>query len=982
MAEEKKEALLRVQEALPQHVGRGIVAIDMQTKEKLGLTSGDIVEIEGKRKTAAIVWPAPIEDEGKGIIHMDSIIRRNAGVSIGDKVKVRPARWKNAEKVVLAPADENQIIIKGYENYVKKHFLGRPVVKGDYILIPFFRKSLYVVASTQPAGIVRIVPQTEIVINEKPLKIGRVPQVTYDDIGGLREQIQKVREMIELPLKHPELFHKLGIEPPKGVLLYGPPGTGKTLLAKAVANEANAYFIAINGPEIMSKFVGEAEERLRKVFEEAQENAPSIIFIDEIDAIAPKREEVLGEVERRVVAQLLTLMDGLEARGQVIVIAATNRPNAIDPALRRPGRFDREIELPVPDKNGRKEILQIHTRNVPIEEHDLALLAKYFEDAQKNIPALKKRVKEIESRLQHLREELEQYKIQKRDIVKKVKSLEKELRSLDYRAKVESTDAHLVLQRSKLRQELEQLRFWKEELENKITAIEEEIDRLYAERSEIELEISALSELKEIWETASNEKVHFRALEEFLSVLPDVWREEFPESGGEPPSPSDILRRFFTAKKLYVIREKVLPRLKKKETREYIEKLLNLIERSGAPPDIAYEKFVRVLYRGVAELLPERLREEYRIKAKDKLLEWLASVTHGFVGADLAALVKEAAMKAIRRILPKIDLDAEEIPPEILEQLKVTRQDFEEALKEVRPSALREVFIEVPSVHWEDVGGLEEVKKALKESVEWPLKHKDAFEAMGIEPPKGILLYGPPGTGKTLLAKAVATESEANFISVKGPEILSKWVGESERAIREIFTKARQAAPCVIFIDEIDAIAPRRGSVGDSHVLDRVVNQLLTEMDGIQELKDVVVIAATNRPDIVDPSLLRPGRFDRLIYVPPPDEKARLEILKVHTRRVPLADDVDLAEIAKETEYYTGADLAALVREAAMNVLRRNNMKPGKVTMEDFRRALEVVKPSLDKDTILFYEIFSKELSQKIVRKLLGRKEKSPEYIG
>ncbi len=734
MAEEKKEALLRVQEALPQHVGRGIVAIDMQTKEKLGLTSGDIVEIEGKRKTAAIVWPAPIEDEGKGIIHMDSIIRRNAGVSIGDKVKVRPARWKNAEKVVLAPADENQIIIKGYENYVKKHFLGRPVVKGDYILIPFFRKSLYVVASTQPAGIVRIVPQTEIVINEKPLKIGRVPQVTYDDIGGLREQIQKVREMIELPLKHPELFHKLGIEPPKGVLLYGPPGTGKTLLAKAVANEANAYFIAINGPEIMSKFVGEAEERLRKVFEEAQENAPSIIFIDEIDAIAPKREEVLGEVERRVVAQLLTLMDGLEARGQVIVIAATNRPNAIDPALRRPGRFDREIELPVPDKNGRKEILQIHTRNVPL--------------------------------------------------------------------------------------------------------------------------------------------------------------------------------------------------------------------------------------------------------ADDVDLDELAARTHGFVGADLAALVKEAAMKAIRRILPKIDLDAEEIPPEILEQLKVTRQDFEEALKEVRPSALREVFIEVPSVHWEDVGGLEEVKKALKESVEWPLKHKDAFEAMGIEPPKGILLYGPPGTGKTLLAKAVATESEANFISVKGPEILSKWVGESERAIREIFTKARQAAPCVIFIDEIDAIAPRRGSVGDSHVLDRVVNQLLTEMDGIQELKDVVVIAATNRPDIVDPSLLRPGRFDRLIYVPPPDEKARLEILKVHTRRVPLADDVDLAEIAKETEYYTGADLAALVREAAMNVLRRNNMKPGKVTMEDFRRALEVVKPSLDKDTILFYEIFSKELSQKIVRKLLGRKEKSPEYIG
>jgi len=730
---EKKEVILRVQEALPSHVGRGIVAIDIKTKEALGVTSGDIVEIEGKRKTAAVVWPAPVEDEGKGIIHMDSIIRRNAGVSIGDKVRVRPAKWKNAEKVILAPADEHQIIIKGYENYVKKHFLGRPVVKGDYVLIPFFRKSLYVVVSTQPAGIVRIVPQTVIVINEKPVKTGRVPQVTYDDIGGLKEQIQKIREMIELPLKHPELFHKLGIEPPKGVLLYGPPGTGKTLLAKAVANEANAYFIAINGPEIMSKFVGEAEERLRKVFEEAQENAPAIIFIDEIDAIAPKREEVLGEVERRVVAQLLTLMDGLEARGQVIVIAATNRPNAIDPALRRPGRFDREIELPVPDRKGRKEILQIHTRNVPL--------------------------------------------------------------------------------------------------------------------------------------------------------------------------------------------------------------------------------------------------------ADDVDLDELAARTHGFVGADLAALVKEAAMKAIRRILPKIDLEAEEIPPEILEQLKVTRQDFEAALKEVKPSALREVFIEVPSVHWEDVGGLEDVKKALKEAVEWPLRHREAFDAMGIKPPKGVLLYGPPGTGKTLLAKAVATESEANFISIKGPEILSKWVGESERAIREIFSKARQAAPCVVFIDEIDAIAPRRGLAGDSHVLDRVVNQLLTEMDGIQELKDVVVIAATNRPDIVDPSLLRPGRFDRMIYVPPPDEKARLEILRVHTRNVPLADDVDLAEIAKETEYYTGADLEALVREAAMNVLRRNNMKPGKVTMEDFRAAMERVGPSLDKETVAFYELFAKEAARKIVKKLVTKK-KSPEYIG
>ena len=730
---QKNEVILRVQEALPSHVGRGIVAIDMETKQRLGVTSGDIVEIEGKRKTAAIVWPAPVEDEGKGIIHMDSIIRSNAGVGIGDKVIVRKAEWKNAEKIVLAPASESEVVIRGYEGYLHKHFMGRPFVKGDKVYIPFFRKSVYVVVSTKPSGIVRVSPHTEISVLDKPVKISNVPSITYDDIGGLREQVQKIREMVELPLRHPELFRCLGIEPPKGVLLYGPPGTGKTLLAKAVANEANAYFIAINGPEIMSKFVGEAEERLRNVFEEAQENAPAIIFIDEIDAIAPKREDVLGEVERRVVAQLLTLMDGLESRGNVIVIAATNRPNAIDPALRRPGRIDREIELPVPDRNARKEILQIHTRNVPLDD--------------------------------------------------------------------------------------------------------------------------------------------------------------------------------------------------------------------------------------------------------DVNLDWLADVTHGFVGADLSALVKEAAMKAIRRILPQIDLDADEIPPEVLERLRVTKRDFEEALKEVRPSALREVFVEVPSVRWDDVGGLEDVKLRLREAVEYPLKNRDSFEAMGIRPPRGILLYGPPGTGKTLLAKAVATESEANFISVKGPEVLSKWVGESERAIREIFTKARQAAPCIVFIDEIDAIAPRRGG-DEAHVTDRVVNQLLTEMDGISELKDVVVIAATNRPDIIDPSLLRPGRFDRIIYVPPPDEKARLGILKVHTRGVPLAEDVDLEEIARETENYTGADLEALVREAALVALRRNDMKPTKVTMDDFREAMQSVGPSLDKETVSFYEAFSKLLSQRVVKRMLSKKRAEPDYIG
>ncbi len=702
---DKKEVVLRVAEALPPHVGRGYATLDTKTRETLGVSSGDIVEIEGKGKTAAIVWPAPLEDEGKGIVRLDAYTRHNAGAGLGDKVIVRKAKWSPAEQIVIAPASENTIRLRGYEAYVKKHLLGKALVKGDRVLIPLFQKSIYVVVNTRPTGIVRVVPSTRLTIKDEPVKL-RVPRVSYEDIGGLKEQIRKIREMIELPMRHPELFKRLGIEPPKGVLLYGPPGTGKTLLAKAVANETNAYFIPINGPEIMSKWVGEAEERLRKVFEDAQRNAPAIIFIDEIDAIAPKREEVLGEVERRVVAQLLTLMDGLEARGDVIVIGATNRPNAIDPALRRPGRFDREIELPVPDRNGRKEILQIHTRNMPL--------------------------------------------------------------------------------------------------------------------------------------------------------------------------------------------------------------------------------------------------------AEDVDLDKLADLTHGFVGADLAALCKEAAMKALSRYLPEINLEEETIPPEILDKMKVTMRDFLEALKEVKPSALREVFLEIPRVKWEDIGGLKDVKEELREAVEYPLKHREAFEKMGIEPPKGILLYGPPGCGKTMLAKAVATESNANFISVKGPEILSKWVGESEKAIREIFAKARQAAPCVIFFDEIDAIAPVRGS-DLSHVTERVVNQLLTEMDGMEALHDVVVIAATNRPDIVDPALLRPGRFDRLILVPPPDEEARYEILKVHTRKVPLDESVDLKEIAKRTEYYTGADLAAVVREAALHALRRNKFKPTKVAKEDFDFALSKVKPSLSEKVVEFY---------------------------
>ncbi|MHC1601523.1 MAG: CDC48 family AAA ATPase [Candidatus Nezhaarchaeales archaeon] len=715
---------LRVTEAKARDVGRGIARIDPAVMSQLNINTGDVIEIIGKKKTVAICWPGYPEDYGKGIIRIDGYIRRNAGVSIDDKVTIKLASVRKAEKVVLAPTEPLRIV--GAEDYIKHLLEGRAVTRGDYVPVGIMGRTVdFIVTSIQPTvDAVIVAPDTQIVISEKVEKALRaIPRVTYEDIGGLKDVIMKIREMVELPLRHPELFERLGIEPPKGVLLYGPPGCGKTLLAKAVANETNAHFISISGPEIMSKFYGESEERLREIFKEAEENAPSIIFIDEIDAIAPKREEVTGEVEKRVVAQLLALMDGLESRGKVVVIGATNRPNALDPALRRPGRFDREIEIGVPDKQGRLEILQIHTRNMPL--------------------------------------------------------------------------------------------------------------------------------------------------------------------------------------------------------------------------------------------------------AKDVDLNKLAEITHGFVGADLAALCKEAAMRALRRILPEIDLEAESIPAEILNKIEVTMQDFLDALKEIEPSALREVLIEVPNVRWSDIGGLEEAKQALKEAVEWPLKYPDVFEKANVTPPKGILLYGPPGTGKTLLAKAVANESEANFISVKGPEILSKWVGESEKAIREIFRKARQAAPCIIFFDEIDAIAPRRGSgLGDSHVTERVVSQLLTEMDGLEELRGVVVIAATNRPDIIDPALLRPGRFDRLIYVPPPDAKAREEIFKIHLKGKPLSEDVDISKLVNLTEGYTGADIAALCNTAVMAAVRdflnkypepeeaKKHVDELKVTMAHFEEALKKVKPMSKTE----YELYMKSV--------------------
>ena len=704
---------LKVLEAYTRDVGRGVARIDYDSMDTLNASTGDVIEIKGKRRTVAKCLPLYPSDEGKGIIRIDGLGRNNSGIAIGDSISVRKIKAVAAEKIVVAPLEAIPPID---ERYLADALESVPLIKGDNVMVPYFggRLTFQVIGVTPAADAVLVTQKTIFHIAEKGETLRGVPQVTYEDIGGLTDEIKKVREMIELPLRHPEIFEKLGIEAPKGVLLYGPPGTGKTLLAKAVANESNAHFISISGPEIMSKFYGESEARLREIFKEAREKSPSIIFIDEIDSIAPKREEVTGEVERRVVSQMLSLMDGLEARGKVIVISATNRPNAIDPALRRPGRFDREIEIRVPDKKGRKDILAIHSRNMPLTD------------------------------------------------------------------------------------------------------------------------------------------------------------------------------------------------------------------------DVNIDK--------------------------------LASVSHGYVGADLEYLCKEAAMKCLRRLLPVLDLQEEKLPPETLDKLIVNGDDFSKALMEVIPSGMREVFIENPDVKWEDIGGLDDVKRELQEAVEWPMKYPALYDKLGHKMPRGILLHGVSGTGKTLLAKAVATESEANFISVRGPELLSKWVGESERGIREIFKRARQSSPCVIFFDEIDSIAPIRGAGGETQVSERVVSQLLTELDGMENMHGVVVLAATNRADMIDPALLRPGRFDKIIQIPLPDKDSRKKILEITAREIPTVTDestsqrIDYDKLSEMTDGLSGADVAAVANTAVSLVIHEfldknpdvkdveKQSMDVKVTMEHFEKSVKKVR--------------------------------------
>jgi len=712
---DKSDSLtLRVAKAIPSDVGHGRARVPFDND--LNLKPGDIIKISGEQDTAAIVWRCRPEDANLGVIRIDGIIRKNAGVSLGDRVGISKVETQPCTRLVLSPVMAKQQKVRfgpGIEGFARRGLNKRPVVAGDRIFIPgmtLFAEALpFAIVQTNPKGIVQVLPDTEIIIKEEPMS-GQEEQdiihsISYEDIGGIGQQLQNIREMVELPLKHPILFRRLGIDPPRGVLLHGPPGTGKTLIAKAVASETKAHFQSINGPEIISKYYGESEKQLREIFDEAAANSPAIIFIDELDSIAPKREDVSGEVERRVVAQLLTLLDGMQGRDNVVVIGATNRRDAIDPALRRPGRFDRELEIGVPDKNGRAEIIGIHTRDMPISD--------------------------------------------------------------------------------------------------------------------------------------------------------------------------------------------------------------------------------------------------------DFDIDWLLENTYGFVGADISALVRESAMKALRRYLPEINLDEDEIPPEVIEKMEVKMVDFHLAIKDIEPSALREVYIEVPQVSWEQVGGLDEIKDRLKESIEWPLNRPETFEHFGIKPPRGIILFGAPGTGKTLIAKAIANEASANFITIKGPELISKWVGESEKAVREVFKKAKQASPSIIFLDEFESIAGvrRDNSGGGSDAMNRVVNQLLSSMDGVESMEGVIVVAATNRPEMIDPALLRSGRFERVLHIPPPDKASIKEILKIHTESMPLGK-FNIDDLVSRLENYTGADIEAICREAALISMRANKKT---VSKKFFEQAIDRVRPTVTDEMMEYY---------------------------
>ncbi|MFC1690653.1 CDC48 family AAA ATPase [Nanoarchaeota archaeon] len=859
-----KEISLKVAEAIQDDVNKGIVRIDTSIMQNIDVRPGDIVEITGERPTVAMVDRAYPGDIGLNIIRMDGVIRRNAKTGIGEIVKIKRAEVKEAKKITIAPAKKG-VFIKAPPSLFKQGLLGRALIKGDIVSLggskrrrtttsgnPFFDdvfnmlddnimnfgfgEMKFIVVDAEPKQSVIVTEVTEVIFKPEATEVkeeSALPDVSYEDIGGLDEEIKKVREMVELPLKHPEIFERLGIDAPKGVLLHGPPGTGKTLLAKAVATETNSNFVVINGPEIMSKYYGQSEENLRKIFEDAEKNAPSIIFIDEIDAIAIKREEVKGEVERRVVAQLLALMDGLKSRGKVVVIAASNVPNLLDPALRRPGRFDREIDIGVPRTEGRLKILKIHTRNMPINRDPSSIDPRLKED-------------EIKKQISDLLQQVDSTKL-----------------------------IELVLKKHKPQD-----------------------NHLEGTQKEITTYLEAL-----LPKGVNSSK------QDFLSKCIEKISEDITN----------------TIRSNSIIKEE------------------GQVELNGGELNYPVKDKLK-------ELVDEKnISDKISTIVKEIILKEISEVTYGFVGADLSSLAKEAAMIVLRRVLPELKLESEEsISREMLEKLTIAKKDFFDALKVVRPSAMREVLVEIPKLSWDDVGGLEDAKQNLKEAVEWPLKNPEAFSRLGVKPPKGILLYGPPGTGKTLLAKAVANESQANFILVKGPEMLSKWVGESEKAVRKIFEKARQVSPSIVFFDEIDSIAPRRGATSDSKVTERVVNQMLTEIDGLEEMQDVVVIAATNRPDIIDTALLRPGRFDRLIPIGIPDEKTRKEVFNVHIGEMPIKD-VSVDELAKKTEGYVGADIEAVCREAAINALRKD-MSAKQVTMGDFESALKEVGPSVTKD--------------------------------